>query len=350
MRSYELTQFGAPLQLTERETPQPAGSEVLLKVRAAGICHSDLHIHEGHYDLGGGKKLTFADRGLSLPVTLGHETVGEIVAVGPAVSGVEPGEARLVYPWIGCGECVVCASGEGQLCLKPRFLGVHRRGGYSDLMLVPHPRYLFDIGAMTPAEAAPYACSGLTAYGALRKLGALVRSRPIVIIGAGGLGLMCLTLLKALGGRGAVVVDVAADKRAAALRAGALAVVDGGALDATKRLAEAIDGPVMAVIDFVGSSATARLGIDALAKGGTYIIVGLFGGDVTLSLPLLPMRAITVRGSYVGSLGEMTELMDLVRGGSVARIPIAIRPLDTVNAALDELRAGRAVGRLVLTP
>src|SRR6266852_3441992 len=111
MKSYDVAECGAPLKLFERPTPKPTGSEVLLRVLAAGVCHSDLHIWEGVYDLGGGKQLKLTDRGMTLPLTMGHETVGEVVAMGPEAKGVKISERRLAYPWIGCGECKVCQRG-----------------------------------------------------------------------------------------------------------------------------------------------------------------------------------------------------------------------------------------------
>ena len=351
MQSYDVIDFGAPLRQTEKPTPQPQGSEVLLRTLAAGVCHSDLHIWEGYYDLGGGKKLTVKDRGLVPPLTMGHEIVGEVVAAGPQASGAKPGDKRLVHPWIGCGECAVCRRGEEQLCMAPRFLGVHKPGGYADHVLVPHPRYLLDLGKLSPAQAAPYACSGITAFGALKRVGeAVFREQPILVIGAGGLGLMCLALLKALGGMGAVVADIDPRKREAALKAGAIGAVDAGGADAVKQAQAAAKAPIGAAIDFVGAANTAKLGIDAIAKGGKYVIVGLFGGDVTLSLPLLPMRAITVQGSYVGSLAEMKELLALVAAGKVPAVPINERKLHQANAVLEELKAGQIIGRAVLTP
>lgn len=351
MKSYDVIDFGAPLRATEKPTPKPQGSEVLLRTLAAGVCHSDLHIWEGWYDLGGGKKLTVRDRGLVPPLTMGHEIVGEVVALGPEASGVKVGDKRLAHPWIGCGSCAVCRRGEEQLCLAPRFLGVHKPGGYADHVLVPHPRYLLELGKLSPAQAAPFACSGITAFGALKRVGeAILKEQPIMVIGAGGLGLMCLALLKALGGMGAVVADIDPKKREAALKAGALAAIDAGAADAVKRAQDAAKAPIGAAIDFVGASATAKLGIDAIAKGGKYVIVGLFGGDVTLSLPLLPMRAITVQGSYVGSLAEMRELLALVATGKVPPVPIHEHRLAEANAVLEELKAGRVIGRAILTP
>ena len=213
MKSYDVCECGAPLRLMERPTPKPAGTEVLLKVIAAGVCHSDLHIWDGYYDLGGGKRLQLADRGVKLPLTMGHENVGEVVAVGPDAKGVKVGDRRLVHPWLGCGECAVCRRGDEQLCRTPASIGVFRSGGYADHLLVPHPRCLFDIGSIPPERAAPLACSGITTFGALKKVGPLLTAEPVVIFGAGGLGLMSLGLHRAMGGKGAIVADIDPVKR-----------------------------------------------------------------------------------------------------------------------------------------
>jgi propanol-preferring alcohol dehydrogenase len=350
MKSYDVCECGAPLRLMERPTPKPTGTEVLLKVVAAGICHSDLHIWEGYYDLGGGKRLKLSDRGVKLPLTMGHENVGEVVAMGPDASGVKKGAVRLVHPWLGCGECAVCLRGDEQLCRTPASIGVFRSGGYADHLLVPHPRYLFDIGGVAPERAAPLACAGITTYGALKKVGPMLLNEPIVIIGSGGLGLMCLALHRLIGGKGAIVVDIDPVKREAARRAGARAVIDGAAPDAVKQIVEATDGGAWAVIDLVGAAHTVQLALDSIVKGGKLIIVGLFGGGVTVPTPSFPLRAITVQGSYVGSLSEMVELLDLVRRKGMPDLPVSTRPLPAVNEALGELKTGKVVGRLVLTP
>jgi len=350
MKSYDVCECGAPLRLMERPTPKPAGTEILLKVIAAGVCHSDLHIWDGYYDLGGGKRLKLSDRGVKLPLTMGHENVGEVVAVGPDAVGVKIGDRRLVHPWLGCGECAVCRRGDEQLCRTPFSIGVFRSGGYADHLLVPHPRYLFDIGGIAPEKAAPLACSGITTYGALKKVGPLLQEEPVVIIGAGGLGLMCLALHRAMGGKAAIVVDIDPVKREAARRAGAQAVIDGNAADAAKEIIEATKGGAWAVIDLVGASRTVQLGVDSLVKGGKVIVVGLFGGDITVPTPSLPLRAMTIQGSYVGSLTEMAELLDLVRRKGAPNLPVATRPLAAVNDALNDLKAGKVIGRVVLTP
>ena len=350
MKSYDVCECGAPLRLMERPTPKPTGTEVLLKVVAAGVCHSDLHIWDGFYDLGGGKRLKLADRGVKLPLTMGHENVGDVIAMDPDAKGVKIGDRRLVHPWLGCGECAVCRRGDEQFCRTPFSIGVFRSGGYADHLLVPHPRYLFDIGNIAPERAAPLACSGITTYGALKKVGPSLQEEPVVIIGAGGLGLMCLALHRAMGGKGAIVVDIDPVKREAALKAGAQAAIDPSAADAAKQIIEATKGGAWAVIDLVGATRTVQLALDSLVKSGKLIIVGLFGGDITVPTPSFPLRAMTIQGSYVGSLTEMAELLDLVRRKRVPDLPVATRPLAAVNDALNELKAGKVIGRLVLTP
>ncbi len=355
MKSFMVAEFNAPLKEVDQPTPQPTGSQVLIKVKAAGVCHSDLHIWEGGYDLGHGRKpLSLKDRGVSLPRTMGHESVGEIVAFGPDVKASDKGDLKigdvaLVYPWIGCGKCATCLAGDENMCLKPASLGVYCDGGYADHMTVPNPRYLLNLRGLDPVTAAPYACSGVTTYSALKKVEADFGS-PIVIIGAGGLGLMALSLLKAMGGKGAIVVDIDARKREAAEQAGALATVDGGAADALEQLAQKAGGPIRAVIDLVGNAKTTQLGFDCLSKGGKLVIVGLFGGGATFALPLIPIKALTIQGSYVGNLRETQELLDLVRSKKIAPIPVTPMPLAKANEALVELQKGRLVGRAVLTP
>lgn len=350
MLSFDVCECGAPLQRMERETPAPQGGEVLLKVIAAGVCHSDLHIWDGYYDIGGGQRLKLLDRGIKLPLTMGHENVGEVVAVGPDAKGVKAGDRRLIHPWMGCGECIVCKRGEENLCVKPCSVGIHRSGGFATHVLVPHTRYLFDIAGIPPERAAPLACSGVTAYSALNKVKDTLGQEPVVMIGAGGVGLMALALHRKMGGKSAIVVDIDPAKREAAKAAGASHVIDGKAPDALDQIRALTGGGAWAVIDFVGAGTTVKLGVDAAIKGGKVIVVGLFGGDVVVPTPFFPIKALTIQGSYVGSLNEIAELLDLVKRTGAPDVPIATRPLDQVNAALNDLRDGRVVGRVVITP
>ena len=351
MISQDVTTFGGPLQATERATPQPTGSQVLLRTLAAGVCHSDVHIWEGGYDLGHGKRLEMGSRGVNLPLTMGHEIVGEVLALGPEAQGVQMGQRVLVFPWIGCGACPVCQRGDEHLCGQPAFLGVFRNGGYSTHVTVPHARYLIDIGAMAPAQAAPFACSGLTAYSAIQKVDPRVlASEAVVVIGAGGVGLMAVSLLGQLAGQAPVVIEPDASRRAAALQAGAKAAIDPHAPDALAAVRAACGSAVWAVIDCVGAGSTVQTGLDLLTKGGQLVQVGLFGGDVTVSTPLVPMRAISWVGSYIGNLAELKALWALVGERPFRPVPISCRCFDQAGAALHDLEKGRVVGRVVLTP
>src|SRR5262244_2919408 len=233
MRAMQIIEWGKPLQPREYPTPTPAGDQVLVRVESAGVCHSDVHIWDGYFDLGGGNKVTIEQRGVTLPFTMGHEIAGLVVARGPEAKGVEIGKRYAVYPWIGCGTCTVCRKGDELLCLTPRTLGTRTAGGYATHVLVPHARYLVDYGTVPQPLAATYTCSGITAFSALKK----IRDRvdvgdSFLIIGAGGVGGQAVHITPAyLGGR-MLVADVDAKKRAHALEMGAAGAIDNGAADA----------------------------------------------------------------------------------------------------------------------
>jgi D-arabinose 1-dehydrogenase-like Zn-dependent alcohol dehydrogenase len=350
LSAYQVTAFGQPLQLVEKPLPVPREGEVLVTVEACGVCHSDLHIWEGHFDLGGGKKLPLLGGGKDLPITLGHEIIGTVTAVGPGVTGVAVSQRRLVFPWIGCGTCAVCKAGEEHICQgRAKALGVFIDGGYASHVLVPHERYLVDTGSLPPHEACTLACAGLTAYSALKKVGRLPEGSALLIVGAGGVGLTAVRLAKAVTGVAPIVADIDPAKREAALAAGAASVVDPREADAGRKLVKETGG-LAAAVDFAGAKATFDFAYGALRKGGQLVMVGLLGGAAELSLPLLIMRAVGIRGSYVGSLEELKELVALMQAGQAAPIPVSPRPLAQANAALDDLRAGRVTGRTVLTP
>jgi D-arabinose 1-dehydrogenase-like Zn-dependent alcohol dehydrogenase len=353
MRSYAFTDWAQPLQLMEQPTPEPRGQEVLVRVEAAGVCHSDLHIHDGFYDLGGGKTLSMTERGLPLPLTMGHETAGTVEAIGPDVDGVRVGQRVSVYPWLGCGECDACAMGEEQNCPNQRTLGIYQAGGYSTHLLVPDAKYCLDIGDLSPDVAALYGCSGITTYRAIRTIDSpVLRDEPILVIGAGGLGLMALTVLKGFDAYGAIVADIDPAKREAALAAGAIAAIDPLAPDAVDqvRAASPSGRGLRAAIDLVGNPNTARFAIDTFVKGAQLVLVGLMGGEFTYPMPYFPMRALWVQGSYVGSLQDMRDLLALVLEKNLPPPPIMHRPLDEAQEAIEDLRNGRVTGRVVLIP
>lgn len=347
MKSQTLIAHGRPLEERETGTPAPQGTEVLLRVRHCGVCHSDVHLHDGYFELGGEDRLDLTGAH-ELPFVLGHEIEGEVEAVGPDAGGIAAGERRVVYPWIGCGECALCARGDEQLCGRPRAIGVNRDGGYSDRVLVPHPRYLLDYGSIPETLAGLYMCSGLTAYSALGKLGGLPPGTALVVVGLGGVGMMGLRFARALYPDAALIgADVDEDKLEAARAAGLDAAYDARDPDTPKRISKETGG-ALAAIDFVGSEASLGLATGVLGKGGRAVVVGLFGGRLTMPIPMLPLRAISLVGSYVGTLAEAAAMLARVEAGGVEPIPVALRPLAEANAALDDLRAGRVLGRTVL--
>ena len=324
-----------------------------MRVKSCGVCHSDIHLWRGGFDLGGGKWLSLADQGRELPMVMGHEAVGEVVAIGPDADGISIGDTRLVFPWIGCGSCDRCADNDEANCLKMRSIGIDAPGGYADHVIAPHPRYLLDISGIAEDCAGTLACAGVTAYGALKKTLPLAADDHVVIIGAGGVGLTAVSVAAGYLDNDIIVVDIDDKKLDAALDRGATHVVNSSTSSAgnpAKEIRKISGGGAGAVIDFVGSSETASLGVGCLRKGGKHITVGLFGGEATLSLALMVFLNHTFQGSYLGSLDEVTELITLVQDGKIQLAKVETRPLDQITHILEELEAGQIVGRVVVTP
>ncbi|CAN5638406.1 alcohol dehydrogenase [soil metagenome] len=348
-KSMQLTAFGHALEERHGEIPTPKGSEVLLKMLGAGVCHSDVHFRSGSYDMGPGKTLSLTGR-VQFPRTLGHEATGVVVATGPDAADVEIGKTYLINGWGGCRHCPACLRGDEHLCVASQFMGLARDGGYAEHIVVAHPRYLVDIGQLDPIDAAPLACSGLTAYGALTKSPVGLDSTVPIIIGGGGIGLMAVHLVRLLEGRGAIVIDLDASKRQAALDAGALAAFDPSEPDLVSRIRAVVDGPVVFVVDFVGTGKTTEFGFEILDKGGKLVIVGLFGGAMTISIPLIPTKSATIQGSYIGNGATLRELVELIKLKGMPSLPIQRRKLSDADSAMTELEEGRVLGRIVLVP
>lgn len=350
LRCYQVAEFGKPLTPADRPLPTPTGHQVLIRVEHCGVCHSDLHIWEGFFDLGNGKRVVAANNGSLLPLTPGHEITGTVAAVGPEVSGLQPGQRKLVFPWIGCGTCPPCRDGNEHICAgAQKAIGIFTDGGYASHVLVPDARYLLDIGNLDPALAATYACSGLTAYSALKKIGRLREDHSLLIVGAGGVGLNAVALARTMTGIAPIVADLDPAKRAMAMTLGAKEAIDPRADGALKMLLKATGG-VMAAIDFAGSDASFDFAYGSLRKGGHLVTVGLLGGAATLSIGLHVMKGLRVSGSYVGSLPEMRELLALAQTAALPPLPITGAPLDQATAALEKLKAGQVIGRIVLQP
>jgi alcohol dehydrogenase/propanol-preferring alcohol dehydrogenase len=348
MKAWAVVRHSEPLECIEVKRPEPTGTDVVVAVEACGVCHSDLHFWKGVYNMGGGKVLTLADRGVTLPRAPGHEIAGRVVAAGPDATGVTVGERYVVYPWIGCGHCEHCLNEDDNLCASQSSIGVVRHGGFASEVVAPHPRYLVPLGGLDPALASTFACSGITVYSAIQKIMPMAPDKPIVLIGAGGLGLAAISMLRAFDHRAIISVDIDPAKRQAALDLGATAAVDGTGDDVAQRIIAAAGGPVEAVIDFVNASATAAAGMGALAKGGTLVNVGVAGGELTLSLAGMVFRALSVMGSNTGTVKDLRAVVALAQSGKLPPLPVTRFQKDDANLAMQQLKAGEITGRAVL--
>lgn len=345
MHAQQVVTNAAPLAGNEVPRPEPGAGELVVRVSQCGVCHTDLHLQDGYFGLGGDRRLQLAQ---NLPLTMGHEIHGEVAATGAGVVSPAAGDRVAVYPWIGCGNCSLCERDLEHLCARARSIGVYQPGGYAQYVLVPDARYAIPADGVDPAQAGLLMCSGITAYSALGKVADAARRGELLIIGAGGVGSMALEFARTLFDRVPMVADIDDAKLAAAAAVGA-ATWNLREDDIGKRFRKETGG-VSAVIDFVGAESTVEFAQRATGQGGHIVIVGLFGGMLTAPIPLMALRATTIQGSYVGSLQDARDVLELARSGKVQPIPTDRRPLGAANAALEDLRAGRVTGRIVLEP
>ena len=349
MKSAQIIEPNKPLEINETELPKPNGNQVIVKVRSTGVCHSDLHLWEGGYDTGDGfMKVT--DRGVKFPVTPGHEVVGNVDEIGDSVQGVNIGDLVLVYPWIGCGECPTCEKGDTNLCESPKSLGVFQDGGYAEYVLVPDAKFLAKIDNLDPDAAASLACSGLTAFTAVKK--ALTNSpENILIVGAGGLGLMGVQIANALTKANIICADLDDEKLESAKKLGATHIINTKESDAVKKIMSICNEKgVDSIIDFVNAPPTVKMDLSLIRKRGNIILVGLFGGSVELSLVSVPLKAITIQGAYTGNYNDMLELIKLAQRGVINPIVSKHYKLDEANTALGDLKNRKIIGRAVINP
>jgi len=314
-----LQRVGVPLRLEDRPLPQPRGEEVLVRVRGAGVCHSDLHMIDGLIP------------GLPLPRVLGHEIAGVAEGLG----------AVLVYASWGDGTCRWCRRGEEQLCARAAEPGWVRDGGYAEALVVPSKRYLLPLGDLDPVRAAPLADAGVTAYRAVRRLQPwLAGDGTAVVLGAGGLGQFAIQFLRHAGDARVVAVDPDQAKRDQARLLGADQTAAAGA--------DLEPGAAVAVLDLVGSDATLAEAARLVRPTGVVMVVGEAGGRLPFGFGAVPNEA-HLTTSLWGSYRDLVAVVELARAGTL-RWEVEALPLHRVNEALERLRNGRVRGRLVLTP
>ncbi|QFQ95093.1 alcohol dehydrogenase catalytic domain-containing protein [Streptomyces phaeolivaceus] len=385
MRAVRLTHWGAPAVLTDVERPSPSGEEVLIRVEAAGLCGSDLHVLGARPGT-----LPYAP-----PFTLGHEVAGRVVERGPDAVGPRIGERVVVYgPW-GCGRCGRCAVGAENYCDRRAALdaaragtgaGLGRDGGLADFLLVPSGRLLLPVGDLDPAQAAPLSDAGLTSYHAVAGLrptpggdrsggrnggrnggengggtggtggtggpgstGGDVDGANVVVIGVGGLGHLAVQILRAITSARVLAVDVREEAIALADECGAHfgTVVRADTADALRKRTG--DAGVDAVLDFVGTSATLGLGLSVLRAGGALSLVGSGGGELTVRKPGALPPGLRISLPFWGTRPDLEQVVALARSGAV-RVATERFPLSRAPEAIDALRSGRVRGRAVLIP
>jgi propanol-preferring alcohol dehydrogenase len=339
--------LSAPMSAIEiRELPQPVPKkrEVLVKIVACGLCHTDVHIWEGHYG-----PVDLTKRGVSFPLVMGHEPAGIVEQVGEEVTAFKAGDRVLVYPWVGDGVCEQCREGNEHLCANGRPLGIFQPGGFAEYLLVPHERLLIGVEGANLDFLAPMACAGVTAYSSLKKA-EIGPSETLAVLGVGGLGHLAVELAKKLYHPTIIAVDNREEPLGKAAELGADYTLNSSRENVADRINQITRGKrVDKTLDFVNTSETSLLGFNMTRKGGTLVMVGLAGDYPKFALPTIPLKAMRIVGNFVGSYKELTELVHLVRTGVIQPV-INKRSLDEVNEALQSLRQSRALGRTILIP
>jgi propanol-preferring alcohol dehydrogenase len=337
MKAAVLHALAEPLTIQELPVPEPGAGEVVIKVAACGVCHSDLHLVRGEWDLL--KPIT------KIPLIPGHEVAGTISAIGEAVEGFSIGD-RVGVPWLHytCGQCEYCLAGRETLCAKQQVTGCTVDGGFAEFIKAKasHTAKLPD--NLTFAEAAPLLCAGLTVHRALNDSGVEAGQR-LAIFGIGGLGHLAVQLAKARGVE-VIAVDVTDDKLALARECGADHAVNAATTQAYKEVKKLGGAHVVMVTS--GSKAAYETGLRSLRKGGTLSIVGMAPEPISLSTVAMVSGEYRIVASAVGTRRELREVLQLAAEGKV-RCRIETRPFEQADAVLNEMQSGSLLGRVVLT-
>ena len=341
MKAAQVTGYHQNLELRDVEEPKITGPlDVVVRVGAAGVCRTDLHILEGQW----------AEKsGVGLPYTIGHENAGWVHAVGDAVTNVAVGDKVILHPLVTCGLCRACRLGDDVHCENSRFPGIDTHGGYAEYVLTSARSCVKLADSLEPVDVAALADAGLTAQHAAAKAARVLRPGDVcVIIGAGGLGHIGIQCMKAMSSATLVVVDRNPEALALAEQVGAdvTVVADGSHVDGVLELTGGHGAE--AILDFVGEGGSTSEGVRMLRRAGNYYVVG-YGENINVPTIDIISTEINFIGNLVGSYTDLQDLMVLAAQGKV-KLHTASYRLDQFQQAIDDLHAGKVRGRAILIP
>jgi len=335
MKAAVLHELKKPLTLEEVDRPTPGENDVVIRVEASGVCHSDLHIIEGDWKQFGG--IT------KIPLIPGHEIAGRVAEAGSAVRDLKPGD-RVGVPWIHwtCGECEFCRAGFENLCSRQKITGCTVDGGYAEYIKAPASHATRVPDGISSAEAAPLFCAGVTVYRALKQA-RLDPGQRLAVFGVGGLGHLAVQIGRNMGAE-VTAVDVSEDKLALATSLGAARALNAASTNVSKEVRRA--GGMHVVLVTSGSKAAYDAAFPCIRPTGCLMVVGL---PPEICFPPIMMAAgeVRVQASAVGTRQDLKETLAMAAAGKL-RCQVTTRPLDQINSIMDEMRAGTIAGRVVL--
>lgn len=336
MKAALLREFAGPIAIEEVETPIPGAGEVLVKVQACGVCHSDLHLAQGDWDM---------LRGITkMPLIGGHEIAGTVSSLGEGVIDLKIGD-RVGVPWLHwtCGECEYCRAGRETLCNKQKITGCTVDGGFAEYVKAPASHAARLPNSLNPEEAAPLLCAGLTVYKALKNSG-IAKGERLAVFGVGGLGHLAVQIAHAMGAQ-VCAIDVADDKLELARSLGAEWTANAATEQVPKKV-RGIGGAHVALV--TSASAVAyETALRVLRKGGTLAVVGMPNEPFKVSAVALVAGETRIVASAVGTRQDLRELFELVAKFPI-RCHVETRPLEALSAVFEEMKRGAVLGRAVI--
>ncbi len=338
MKAAVLRDFKKPLAIEEVDRPKLESDEVLIRVEACGVCHSDLHVADGDWPQ--------LAKIVKKPLILGHEIVGRVAEMGEGVRGVHIDD-RVGVPWLhwSCGECEFCREGNENLCARQKITGVTVDGGYAEFVKAPASHALKIPDRISSMEAAPLFCAGVTVYRALKQA-KISRGQRLAIFGIGGLGHLSVQIGRAMGAE-ITAVDISEEKLALARSLGAAHAFHAASTDVAKGFREM--GGVHAALVTSAAKAAYDAAFYSVRPSGTLLVVGLPAENICFPPILMAAREIRMQASAVGTREDLSEILAMAATGKV-RCQVAARPLAAANEVLEQLRRGNISGRIVLTP